>query len=266
MKPLLRAVLVINGLIFLGFGVLFLLTPWVALFDSMNLAHVQPAAIGQLLGIALIGLAWLEFHAAFDGAFTATAAKVTGHVEWLSGLVMMVWVLWLRRADVSGFGQLVAVLVGVGLLVLGLGSVRLASAVRRRERAVAAGALSAERAEQRAAKARADERTTPPTMNPVPPVTTTSPTTRWNDEPVAGAPVPPLAPRPAAPAPRATGFDPVTGHVVEPVIDPLTGRAIEPVVTGHKIDPETGRAIDPMTGRVVEPGYVPVDPLRRDPR
>lgn len=265
MKPLLRAVLVINGLIFLGFGVLFLLTPWAALFDSMNLMRVQPAAIGQLLGIALIGLAWLEFHAAFDGAFTATAAKVTGHVEWLSALVLMVWTLWLRRADVSGFGQLVAVIMGVALLVLGLGSVRLAGAVRRRERAVLAGALSAERAEKRAAKTRAEERTTAPTLNTVPPVAPVS--TRWDNEPVAGAPVPPLSSRPAAAAPHATGFDPVTGHAVEPVIDPVTGRPVDAITsTGHKIDPETGRAIDPLTGRVVEPGYMHADPLRRDPR
>lgn len=256
MKALLRAVLVINGLIFLAFGVLFLLTPWTGLFDAMHLVNVQPAFVGQLFGIALIGIAWLVFHAAIDGALTATAAKVSGHVEWLSGLVMMVWLLGLRTPDVTGFGQLIAALVGVVMLVLGLGSVRLAGVVRRRDRAALAGAAAADRAEKRAAKSKAEERVYVPTPASAP----VSPTTVW-DEPVAGAPVPPLATRASAAAPRATGFDPATGHSV----DPLTGRVIEPVSTGHMIDPETGRAIDPVTGRIVEPGFVP-DPVRRDPR
>ncbi|MEA3091970.1 MAG: hypothetical protein QOJ04_3312, partial [Caballeronia sp.] len=72
MKPLLRAVLVINALIFLAFGVVFLLTPWAALWASMHLVSVQPLFVGQLFGIALIGIAWLAVHAAIDGALTAT--------------------------------------------------------------------------------------------------------------------------------------------------------------------------------------------------
>jgi hypothetical protein len=134
MKPLLRAVLVINALIFLAFGVLFLLTPWTALWASMHLVTVQPPFVGQLFGIALIGIAWLAVHAAIDGALTATAAKVSGHVEWLSGLVMMVWLLGLHTPELTGFGQVIAALVGVAMLVLGLGSVRLSGAVRRRPR------------------------------------------------------------------------------------------------------------------------------------
>lgn len=37
MKPLLRAVLVVDALLLLAFGVLFLLTPWRALFDALRL-------------------------------------------------------------------------------------------------------------------------------------------------------------------------------------------------------------------------------------
>ena len=99
MKPLLRAVLVINALIFLAFGVLFLLTPWVTLYSALQLVAVQPVFAGQLFGIALIGLSWLAFHAAIDGALTATAAKVSGHVEWLSGVVLLVWLLGLRTPN-----------------------------------------------------------------------------------------------------------------------------------------------------------------------
>jgi hypothetical protein len=291
MKPLLRAVLVINALIFLSFGVLFLLTPWTALWASMHLVTVQPPFIGQLFGIALIGIAWLAVHAAIDGALTATAAKVSGHVEWLSGLVMMVWLLGLHTPELTGFGQIVATLVGVAMLVLGLGSVRLASAVRRRERAALAGAAAAERAEKQAAKTRTQERvsgsTGVPVTTPVRPPMTSDPVApanpRWDAEPVAGAPVPPLtSTRPAA-APEVTAFDPATGHAIDPAtgrsLDPATGRAFDPV-SGHKIDPETGRPIDPVTGRTIDPltGHTvdPVtgtraepgfgaDPVRRDP-
>jgi hypothetical protein len=261
MKPLLRAVLVINALIFLAFGVLFLLTPWAALWASMHLVTVQPPFVGQLFGVALIGIAWLAVHAAIDGALTATAAKVSGHVEWLSGLVMLVWLLGLRTPELTGFGQVIAALTGIALLVLGLGSVRLSGVVRRRERAALAGAAAAERAEKRAAKTKAEERVVTPVTAPVRPPMTSDPVApanpRWDTEPVAGAPMPPLtSARPAAPPRSATAFDPATGHAVDPAtgrsLDPATGRAIDPV-TGHKIDPETGRVIDPVTGRTIDP-------------
>jgi hypothetical protein len=279
MKPLLRVVLVINALIFLAFGVLFLLTPWAALWASMHLVTVQPPFVGQLFGVALIGIAWLAVHAAIDGALTATAAKVSGHVEWLSALVMMVWLLGLHTPELTGFGQVIAALVGAAMLVLGLGSVRLSGAVRRRERAALAGAAAAERAEKRAAKTKAEERVTPPprplSSDPVAPANP-----RWDSEQVVGEAIA----RPAAPAPSATAFDPATGHAIDPAtgrsLDPATGRAFDPV-SGHKIDPETGRAIDPVTGRTVdpitgqlidpvtgaraEPGFG-ADPVRRDPR
>ncbi|SAL56545.1 hypothetical protein [Caballeronia telluris] len=277
MKPLLRAVLVINALIFLAFGVLFLLTPWAALYSALQLVQVQPAFAGQLLGIALIGLSWLSFHAAVDGALTATAAKVSGHVEWLSGVVLLVWLLGLRTPELAAFGQIVSALTGVVLLVLGLGSVRLASAVRRRERAQAAGAVSAERAEKRAADKRDEIRTTPPV---VPPAT---PAARRAD-PLAGEPVAgesfDVAGRPAARAPAATAIDPVTGRTIDPAtgrptgvtFDPATGRSIDPQ-HGHKIDPVTGRAIDPLTGRTIDPvtgeraePRIAPDPLRPDTR
>jgi hypothetical protein len=255
MKALLRVVLIVNALIFLAFGVLFVLTPWVGLYGALQLdsIRVQPAFAGQLFGITLLGLSWLAFHAAVDGALTARAARVSGHVEWVSGVVVLVWLLGLRTPSVDGIGQIGAAIVGVILMVLGLGSVRLSSAVRRRERSKAAGAASAERAEKRAAKKRDEAATTVEPVN-------------------AGI-------RPAARAPEATAIDPSTGRavgsatlntaherfdggVVDPVtdrtldpvsgreIDPLTGKRIEPVISGE-IDPATGRRVDPLTGRAM---------------
>jgi hypothetical protein len=265
MKPLLRVVLVINALIFVAFGVLFLLTPWPGLYGALQLdsIRVQPAFAGQLLGIALVGLAWLAFHAAVDGALTVRVARVSGHVEWLAGVVVLVWLLGLHSPQVDGFGQMSAAVVGIVLLVLGFGSVRLASAVRRQERAVLAGAASAQRAEKKAAQKRDDARaTSAPSAARAEPVDT--------------------AVRPAARAPEATAIDPVSGRAIDAsgrALDPATpiapaavlahpDGAVDPV-TGGTLDPVTGRAIDPVTGRRIEPvisGEIdPVTGRRVDP-
>ncbi|AET88922.1 MULTISPECIES: hypothetical protein [Caballeronia] len=262
MKPLLRVVLVVNALIFVAFGVLFLLTPWPGLYGALQLdsIRVQPAFAGQLLGLALVGLAWLAFHAAVDGALTARAARVSGHVEWLSGVIVLVWLLGLKTPQVDGFGQMSAAVVGIVLLVLGLGSVRLSSAVRRRERAAQAGAASAQRAEKKAAQkrevTRAEAVDTPRPAARAPDATAIDPVSgRAIDS--SGRPLDPASPiSPISPIPPAAvrahpdgAVDPVTGGTLDPVtgraIDPVTGRRIEPVISGE-IDPATGRRVDPL--------------------
>ncbi|MFM0500315.1 hypothetical protein [Paraburkholderia caffeinilytica] len=152
MKPLLRAVLILDALLLLAFGVLFLLTPWISLYNALLLVQTQPALVGQGFGVALIGLAWLALHASIDGSLTSTVAKVVGHVNWLTGVLMLVWLLGLYTPALTGFGQIVAVLTGVVLLVIGLGGVRLSGAVRRREKVRLVEAAAAERAEKQAAK------------------------------------------------------------------------------------------------------------------
>jgi hypothetical protein len=140
MKPLLRVVLVIDALLLLAGGVLFVLTPWKGLYDALQLVPVDPAMVGQAFGIALLGLAWLAFHASFNGDLTAGVARAVGHVNWLIGVLMVVWLIGLHRPELTAFGQLVSVATAVVLFVVGLGGVRLASAVRRRERVLAADA------------------------------------------------------------------------------------------------------------------------------
>ncbi|AIO94697.1 hypothetical protein [Burkholderia pseudomallei] len=143
MKPLLRAVLLIDAVLLAAFGVLFVLTPWKALYDALQLVTVDPAMVGQAFGIALLGLAWLSVHAAFNGDLTAGVARAVGHVNWLTGVVMLVWLLAVRSPQLSSFGQFVSVVAGAVLLVIGFGGVRLAAAVRRREKAQAADARGA---------------------------------------------------------------------------------------------------------------------------
>jgi len=152
MKPLLRAVLVIDALLLLAFGLLFLLTPWTSLYNALQLTQVQPALVGQGFGIALLGLAWLALHASIDGTMTRMVARVIGHVNWLTGVLMLVWLIGLHTPSLTAFGQLVGALVAVVLIVIGLGGVRLAGVVRRRERARIAGAVAAEREQKQAEK------------------------------------------------------------------------------------------------------------------
>ncbi|NML29991.1 hypothetical protein [Paraburkholderia antibiotica] len=155
MKPLLRVVLILDALLLLAFGLLFLLTPWTSLYDGLQLVQTQPALVGQAFGVALIGLAWLAVHASFDGAMTSTVAKVVGHVHWLIGVLMLVWLLGLRTPSLTGFGQIVSVLAGVVLVVVGLGGVRLSGAVRRREKGIVVDKSSSKadrQADKRAAK------------------------------------------------------------------------------------------------------------------
>ncbi|CAE6716601.1 hypothetical protein [Paraburkholderia haematera] len=157
MKPLLRAVLILDALLLLAFGLLFLLTPWTSLYNALLLVQTQPALVGQGFGVALIGLAWLALHASIDGSLTSTVAKVVGHVNWLTGVLMLVWLLGLHTPALTGFGQIIAVLTGVVLLVVGLGGVRLSGAVRRREKVRLVEAAAAERADKQAAKDAAKE-------------------------------------------------------------------------------------------------------------
>jgi hypothetical protein len=137
MKPLLRAVLVVDCVLYLAAGLLYLLTPWVSLHRALQMAIIDPALAGQLLGLALIGLAWLSLQGVINGAMTAGVAKVVGHVTWLAGLLILVWLVGLHTSLSPGYGALLNALVGAALLIIGLGGVRLARAVRHSDKAAA---------------------------------------------------------------------------------------------------------------------------------
>jgi hypothetical protein len=190
----------------LAFGLLFLLTPWTSLYNALLLVQTQPALVGQGFGVALIGLAWLAFHASIDGALTSTVAKVVGHVNWLTGVLMLIWLLGLHTPALTGFGQIVAVLTGVVLLVIGLGGVRLSGAVRRRERVRLAEAVAAERADKQAAKDAAKD-----AANRREPGHVTAGFPVYHAEPVVEPVVPVTRPVSAA--------SPVAGAPLHPVVD-----------------------------------------------
>jgi hypothetical protein len=190
MKPLLRVVLIVDALMLLGFGVLFLLTPWASLYNALQLVQPQPALVGQVFGVVLLGFAWLAARAAFDGVMTAPVGRVAGHINWIAGILMLVWLIGLHTPRLTGFGQLVAGGVGVWLILIGFGLARLAGAVRRRDRVLAAEAAVAQRDARNAAK-----------REPRPePVTYAEPAFAGARPTVAPAPVPaePAATQPVA--------------------------------------------------------------------
>jgi hypothetical protein len=219
MKPLLRVVLILDALLLLAFGLLFLLTPWTSLYDALQLVQTQPALVGQGFGVALIGLAWLALHASFDGALTSTVAKVVGHVNWLTGVLMLVWLLGLHTPSLTGFGQIVAVLTGVVLVLIGLGGVRLSGAVRRREKGIVVKS-SAGRAEKQADKEAARRREAEREAAQEPRVTAGFPV--YRADPVV-EPVVPVT-RPVNPAGPVGPVSPASGAPSHPV-HPVAGEA-----------------------------------------
>ena len=152
MKPLLRVLLIVDALTLLGFGVLFVLTPWTVVYNALQLEQTQPALVGQAFGVVLLGFAWLALRAAFHGEMTVPVGRTVGHVNWIAGVLMLVWLIGLRAPRLTGFGQLVAGAVGVWLIILGLGGARLAGAVRQRQKEQASGSSAQRR------KAAKDER------------------------------------------------------------------------------------------------------------
>jgi hypothetical protein len=214
MKPLLRVVLILDALLLLAFGLLFLLTPWTSLYDALQLVQTQPALVAQGFGVALIGLAWLALHASFDGALTSKVAKVIGHVNWLTGVLMLVWLLGLHTPSLTGFGQIVAVLTAVVLVLIGLGGVRLSGAVRRREKGIVVKS-SASRAEKRADQEAAKRRELEREATQEPRVTAGFPA--YRAEPVV-EPVVPVT-RPVNPAGPVSPASAVPGRPAHPVAD-----------------------------------------------
>ena len=203
MKPLLRVLLIVDALTLLGFGVLFVLTPWTLVYDALQLVQTQPALVGQAFGVVLLGFAWLALRAAFHGEMTVPVGRTVGHVNWIAGVLMLVWLIGLRAPRLTGFGQLVAGAVGVWLIILGLGGARLAGAVRKRQKGQASGSSAQQR---KAEKERLERR--------VEPVTYAKPgflgTMAWGGAREAKRPAAPVEPVVEVPTVTPAAVPPVT--------------------------------------------------------
>lgn len=140
MKPLLRAVLIVDAGLYLSSGAVLLLTPLAGLQRALQLTTIEPAMVGQMLGLALLALAWLSLRGAVDGAMTVGVAKIVGHVTWLAGALVLAWAIGPHTLWLPALGIVPNLLIGGFLIVIGLGGARFAQAVRRREIAKAAQA------------------------------------------------------------------------------------------------------------------------------
>ncbi|GAB3628598.1 hypothetical protein PTE30175_03314 [Pandoraea terrae] len=134
MKAVLRTVLFLDAVLNLALGALLIASFWSALYDALQVPVPAPVLYGQLLGVALAGLAWLQFRATVNGQLTVAVASVTGHVSWISGVFILVWTIALRAVPLNGtlfvpLGGAILVIVG-GVLVKLSGSVRVKERIR----------------------------------------------------------------------------------------------------------------------------------------
>ncbi|WP_446526995.1 hypothetical protein, partial [Photobacterium swingsii] len=70
MKALLRLVLFLDAAVALCVGLVLLASPMTSVFGALQLPQPEPAMYGQLLGVTLIGLAWLLWQATINGQLT----------------------------------------------------------------------------------------------------------------------------------------------------------------------------------------------------
>lgn len=137
MKAMLRTVLFLDAALNLALGVLLIVSFWSSLYAAIEVPAPSPVLYAQALGVAFIGVAWLQWHATVNGQLTATVAKVTGHINWVIGAFVLGWLISGQLA-VTGGGKLLMPALGAVLLVVGAILVKLASSVRTKERVQAA--------------------------------------------------------------------------------------------------------------------------------
>lgn len=169
MKPLLRAVLVVDAGLYLGSGAVLLLTPLAGLQRALQMTAIEPAMVGQMLGLMLLGIAWLSLRGAVDGAMTVGVARIVGHLTWLAGALVLTWTIGPHTLWLPALGIVPNLLIGGLLVVVGLGGARFAQAVRRREVARAAQGAAGKTRGAPAAVAATSSVPVEPVLRPVPP-------------------------------------------------------------------------------------------------
>lgn len=133
MKILLRAVLFLDALLQLLLGILLVMSPFTTLYAALQLPQPQPALYGQLLGVAMIGLAWLLTQATINGQLTVAVARTVGQVNLVSAVMIVVWVLFLDL-PVQGAGKIWLLTLAAVLAFFAAVQIPAAKRVRRRER------------------------------------------------------------------------------------------------------------------------------------
>lgn len=105
MKALLRLVLFLDAAVALCVGLVLLASPMTSVFGALQLPQPEPAMYGQLLGVTLIGLAWLLWQATINGQLTTAVAQVVGHVNLAVAVLVIAWLLFFHL-PVEGAGRI----------------------------------------------------------------------------------------------------------------------------------------------------------------
>jgi len=138
MKVLLRAVLFLDALLDLLLGIVLLMSPFTTLYAALQLPQPQPALFGQLLGVALVGLAGLLWQATLNGQLTVSVARTVGYVNLASALLIISWMVFLEL-PLQGAGKIWLPTLAVVLAFFAAVQIPAAKRVRNRERQLRAG-------------------------------------------------------------------------------------------------------------------------------
>ncbi len=133
---------VFDALVDLLLGILLLMSPFTTLYAALQLPQPQPALFGQLLGVALVGLAVLLWQATFNGQLTVPVARTAGYVNLASAVLIIAWMVFMELPLV-GAGKIWLPVMAVVLAFFALVQIPASRRVRNRERQ-----LKAERALQ----------------------------------------------------------------------------------------------------------------------
>lgn len=133
MKVLLRAVLFLDAVLDLLLGILLLMSPVTTLYAALQLPQPQPALYGQMLGVGMLGLAWLLTQATINGQLTVAVARTVGQVNLVSAILIVVWTLFLDL-PVQGAGKIWLLALAAVLAFFATVQIPAAKRVRRRER------------------------------------------------------------------------------------------------------------------------------------
>lgn len=134
MKALLRLVLVLDAALIAVLAALFLAAPLSMLFEVLQLPTPNPALYGQLLGLMLLAWALLASQASWSGQLTVPVASKLGYIQLASALLIVAW-LMSGMPNLQTLGRLLMAAVAVVLMCFSLILIKLAAAVRRREKA-----------------------------------------------------------------------------------------------------------------------------------
>lgn len=123
-------VLRINAGLSVVLGVLMLAATWGGLYDALEIPQPRPWVYAQILGAALLGLAWIAWHAARDAAQTRLVAQGLAILDLAAFAIIAVW-LFSDDRGIPSSGSLGSWIFDVTAVVLAVLGVLEARAFRR---------------------------------------------------------------------------------------------------------------------------------------